>query len=380
MQQTLFAIDTYSRPETLRFWLALWRTAKIGPLRFFELLNIFPDLETLYRASTDSLKSLGLTDDIIQAIKHPDWKSVDLDLRWAEGKNNHIITYYQAEYPQQLKEIKSAPPLLFVKGDPAILNRPQLAIVGSRNPTPGGVEHAQQFAQELSGAGLVITSGLALGIDAAAHRGCLNASGATIAVLGSSLDRIYPVSNTQLADQLVEKGALVSEFPLATRPKAEHFPQRNRIVSGLSLGVLVVEATLRSGSLITARLAGEQGREVFAIPGSIHNPLSRGCHALIRQGAKLVETIHDVIEELTPLSLAFAASPEPPAPLTDKNFLAADHQQLLKCIDFEPTSVDCIVKRSGLNTAKVTSMLTVLELKNQISSVPSGGYRRNPKG
>lgn len=373
MQQTLFTPQLSTSPQILRYWLALWRTAKIGPAHFLKLLTIFPELAELFAASDKALSALGLSNEIIQSIKNPDWRSVDLDLRWAEGKNNQIITYHHPHYPQQLKQIAAAPPLLFIKGQVEPLQASQLAIVGSRNPTQMGIEHAQDFAQKLAQSGLVITSGLALGIDAAAHRGALQAGVPTIAVLGCSLDRIYPPSHTKLAEQISENGALVSEFPLGTRPRAEHFPQRNRIVSGLSLGVLVIEATLRSGSLITARLAGEQGRDVFAIPGSIHNPLSRGCHALIRQGAKLVETIADVLEELPQLIQADTSTS--PGATPGKNLLAADHQQLLECVGFESTSVDLIIEKTGFTASKVLSLLSVLELQGQIIRDVTGYLR-----
>jgi DNA processing protein len=205
-------------------------------------------------------------------------------------------------YPPLLREIPQAPPVLFVHGDPDCLRVPQLAMVGTRNPTPSGRETARQFAAHLAGAGMIITSGLALGIDAAAHQGALAGGGRTIAVMGTSLDRVYPAKHRDLARAIAERGALVSELPTGTPALAENFPRRNRLISGLALGVLVVEAALQSGSLITARLALDQGREVFAIPGSIHNPLAKGCHALIRQGAKLVETANDIVEELGALA------------------------------------------------------------------------------
>jgi len=214
----------------------------------------------------------------------------------------HILTLHDPAYPALLKEIADPPPLLFVRGDPAVLSRPQLGIVGSRNPTPGGRSLAEDFARSLSRCGLVVTSGMALGIDAAGHRGALRGGGTTLAVAGTGPDRIYPARHRDLARAIVEQGAIISEFAPGTPALPSNFPRRNRIISGLSLGVLVVEAACRSGSLITARLAAEQGREVFALPGSIHNPLARGCHHLIRQGAKLVEDIEDIVEELGPLA------------------------------------------------------------------------------
>ena len=254
--------------------------------------------KAILTSSKPSLKNAGFSRKLIEQIQRIDWSAVDRELQWAEISENHVVTVLDADYPKQLCEIKSPPLVLFVQGDINLLSQPQLAMVGSRNATPIGVETAEQFARYLTQCGLTITSGLALGIDAASHCGAIR-SGKTIAVLGTGLDFIYPKRNQQLAIEIVKSGgAVISEFPLGTPPERKNFPRRNRIISGLSLGVLVVEATLYSGSLITARLAGEQGREIFAIPGSIHNPVARGCHQLIRCGAKLVETAQDIIEEL----------------------------------------------------------------------------------
>lgn len=253
-----------------------------------------------------------------------------------------------------------------------IYSRPQLAIVGSRNPTPTGCELAEQFAYYLAEAGLVVTSGLALGIDGGGHRGAINARGKTIAVCGTGLQHVYPNSHRQLAEDIIQNGALVSEFPPDTLPKAKHFPMRNRVISGLSLGVLVIEAALKSGSLITARLAIDQGREVFALPGSIHNPLARGCHQLIRQGAKLVETAGDILEELGAMHAVIT-----PLIPSKKGSLDAPYQEVLKQIGYEITTLDAIILRCGLTAGKVSSMLLLLELEGHVQSVP-GGYVRNP--
>jgi DNA processing protein len=252
-------------------------------------------------------------------------------------------------------------------------------MVGSRNPTASGQQTATEFARHLSASGLIITSGLALGIDAASHQGALDAAGATIAVMGTGLDRVYPARHRDLARQIAGEGALISEFPVGTPPLAENFPRRNRIISGLSLGTLVVEAALRSGSLISARNAGEQGREVFAIPGSIHNPLARGCHHLIRQGAKLVETAQDVIDELGALAVACLEqhNPGPPDEHPDQaRELDGDYLQLLDNIEFESTSIDQLVTSSGLTPAEVSSMLLQLEMSGYIASSPGGIYNR----
>ena len=274
-------------------------------------------------------------------------------------------------------EIADPPPVLFVHGDPTLLVRPQLAMVGSRNPTPGGSETAQAFACHLAQAGLVITSGLALGIDGASHRGALEGGGATLAVAGTGLDRVYPASHRGLAHAIVANGALISELPPGAPPLPEHFPRRNRIISGLSAGTLVVEAAANSGSLITARLAAEQGREVFAIPGSIHNPLARGCHGLIKQDAKLVETAQDILEELAPLTGIFTL---PVKHLGEKGnetpLCTVEQKALLERLSFEPVAVDTIIRRSGLTPEVVSSILLTLELQGYVISSAGGCYSR----
>ena len=294
--------------------------------------------------------------------------------------DRHLITLDDPRYPALLRDIPDPPLALFVHGDPECLVTPQLAVVGSRNPTPGGRENAFEFARYLVGAGLTITSGLAAGIDGAAHRGALAGGGRTVAVVGTGLDRVYPAEHLELAHTITAQGALVSEFALGSRPTPGHFPKRNRLISGLSLGTLVVEATPHSGSLITAKLAGEQGRETFAIPGSIHNPQARGCHALIRQGAKLVETAADILEELG--QLASTLDPPTQTPATDpaiETTLDADYQHLLQQLDDTPTPVDTLVQRSGLTAETVSSMLLVLELQGYVSSAAGGHYTRRAK-
>jgi DNA processing protein len=309
------------------------------------------------------------------------------DLRWLERDGHHFIALGSEHYPPLLAQLADAPVGLFVRGDPAVLSLPQLAIVGSRNPTAPGRETALSFAAHLARCGLTITSGLAIGIDAAGHQGALDAAGTTIAVCGTGLDIDYPAANAGLAAQIAARGALVSEFPLGTAAIKTNFPRRNRIISGLSLGTLVVEAAVRSGSLITARLAAEQGREVFAIPGSIHNPLARGCHQLIRQGAKLVETADDIFAELRALagSVAQAASAAPATTTAPKrtdragNFRAEldkEYEILLDALGFEPASVDVLVARTGLRADEVASMLLILELEGRLESHPGGQYVR----
>jgi DNA processing protein len=285
-------------------------------------------------------------------------------------------------YPELLKQIPDPPIGLFVSGNPTLLNTPQLAMVGSRNPSPYGRQIAESFAKHLSRCGLSITSGLAAGIDTASHRGALAGSGITLAVCGTGLDTTYPRSSEALAGEIEQWGALISEFPPGTPPLKHHFPQRNRLISGLSLGTLVVEAALRSGSLITARLAGDQGREVFAIPGSIHSPMSKGCHQLIRQGAKLVDTAEDILSELGSLSASLtnltATTTANPHDLKGIShaLLDKDYKILLDALGFEPLSVDQLVLRSGLSADAVASMLLILELEGRIESFPGGLYLR----
>ncbi|WP_221899747.1 DNA-processing protein DprA [Bathymodiolus platifrons methanotrophic gill symbiont] len=246
-----------------------------------------PPPEQLFAESRETLIKLGLRTQTIDAIKKADWDSVEQDLLWREQKDNHILLFTDTDYPSQLKEIPDPPPILFARGDVDLMQFPQLAIVGSRNPSSSGLQMATDFASSLATTGFTITSGLALGIDAASHRGALAVQGKTIAVTGTGLDRVYPATHKELATEIANTGVLVSEFPPGTSAKANHFPRRNRIISGLCVGLLVVEAAKHSGSLISARMALEQNREVFAIPGSIYNPLARGCNALIREGAKL---------------------------------------------------------------------------------------------
>jgi len=284
-------------------------------------------------------------------------------------------------YPRQLAAIADPPAWLHLRGDPAVLSAPAIAIVGSRRPTPAGRATAFEFARQLAACGLVVTSGLAAGIDAAAHRGALATGGTTVAVCATGLDRTYPESHAALAAEVAARGALVSEFPPGTPPLPHHFPRRNRIISGLSLGVLVVEAQHRSGSLITARLAAEQGREVFALPGSIHNPLARGCHRLIRDGARLVETVEEVVAGLQ--ADLFAALPEPlPQPPAGQAVSAGPLDReckiLLNACGFEPVDVDTLVARTGFTAASVASMLVMLELRGEVEPSAGGTYCRLP--
>ena len=294
---------------------------------------------------------------------------------WLQHDDHHLVRLGDDAFPEFLAGIAGPPAELYIIGDPECLHLPALAIVGSRNPTEGGARNAFEFARHLGAMGFCIVSGLAQGIDAAAHRGALAAGAKTVAFLGHGIDRVYPASNRELAGEIARNGALVSEFPLGTPPGRTLFPQRNRLISGLSLGTLVVEAARRSGSLITARLAAEQGREVFAIPGSIHNPLSRGCHQLIRQGAKLVESADDIVAELGPLAGHLLQSLEQPAtPDAAATDVDEEYVKLLASLGHDPVSADDIVRRSGLTIDQVSSMLLILELEGKIEKLSGGRY------
>lgn len=357
-------------------WLALNRIPGIGPKTFSTLRNRFPHLSNLFKESSAALQALSLSSEIIASIKNPEWDAVEKELKWQEEATQTILTIEDEDYPVWLRNIASAPPVLYIKGNHLLLQKAQLAIVGSRNPTPGGRSIAYAFAKALVEQGLTVTSGLALGIDTAAHEGALAGKGNTIAVFGTGLSSIYPRQNKKLADTICEQqGALVSELPLDEKPKAVNFPRRNRIISGLSQGVLVVEAALKSGSLITAHYAVEQGRDVFAIPGSVHNPLVKGCHQLIRQGAKLIETVDDILDEL-PMRQYAPVKTEKNAPLAEievSDTLNKDCVRLLKCLGFEPTPVDVVVARTELSAGEVASMLSLLELEGRIAAT-GGGY------
>jgi DNA processing protein len=308
----------------------------------------------------------------------PDQGVLNADLRWVESSGAQLLLCTDAGYPPLLAEIRDAPAVLFVFGALEALHSPQLAIVGARNPTPAGRKTARDFAAAFANAGLTITSGLAVGVDAASHEGALRADGLTIAVFGTGLDTVYPAENARLAARIRERGALISEFPPRTAPARLNFPRRNRIISGLSHGTLVVEAAYRSGSLVTARLAGEQGREVFAIPGSIHSPLSRGCHKLIREGASLVETPADVLSELRiPLCEQRVMSTARPG--RSVTVLDKEYEMLLDALGFEPATIDVLVERTGLPGESIASMLLILELDGCVAALPGGRFDRIPE-
>jgi len=355
-------------------WLALHRIPGVGPVTFGRLLIQFPKLEALFDNPTSAE---GLSARSRTALLSPDWDQVERDLAWFDAPNRHIITVQDATYPSLLKEITDPPSILFVQGDVDLLSSWQLAVVGSRNPSPPGRDNAFEFARFLASGGLTIISGLAMGVDAAAHQGALAGQGKTIAVVGTGLDRVYPAKHRDLAHDIVEQGVIVSEFALGTSPRAENFPRRNRLISGLSLGTLVIEAAIQSGSLITARMAMEQGRDVFAIPGSIHNPLAKGCHRLIREGAKLVETADDIIEELGAMAaFSVISNTDVVVPHSDSQAIDPDYQVLLACLGYDPIEIDRLITESGLTAETVSSMLLLLELDGQVASLSGGRYVR----
>ena len=365
-------MTTTQQEQALAYALALWRVPGVGPKHFHRLQSKFPDLQDLFKEKPEQLVLLGCPTKIVNGLSKPDWPGVEKDMQFHQQSDQAIIELQHAYYPGLLKEINDPPPFLFVRGDLTVLKHQQIAMVGSRQPTVGGQDLAHHFAKSLCHAGLCVTSGLAMGVDGLSHKAALNAKGKTIAVMATGLDTIYPSRHTALAKQIVTNGALVSEFPIGVKPLASHFPRRNRIISGLSLGVLVVEAAIRSGSLITARYASEQGREVFAIPGSIHNPLARGCHYLIRQGAKLVETIDDILEEVASLS---SINFEQKNMNCDKLTLGSKQQLLVECMGYDIVDADLLVIRTGLTINEIGAMLSLLEIEGIIKAVP-GGYTR----
>lgn len=348
--------------------LACNRIPNFGPRSIAFCQKVWPDLADLFRASTTELTALGLPEQVVKAIRGFDFTTIEADLAWMAHPRQHLLVCGTPQYPTLLTEIPDPPPILYAKGDLTCLAQPSLGIVGTRHPSATGSETAWHFAHELAQTGLTIVSGLALGIDAQAHRGCLEAGGRTVAVMGTGMEVIYPYRHQGLAEQIAETGLLLTEFPLRSPPIARHFPQRNRIISGLSSALLVVEAALRSGSLITARFAMEQNRDVFAIPGSIYHAQSRGCHRLLQQGACLVTTAQELYAEML---------------LGGQNGVKnisiypeiCDNTNFLQHVSFEPTTIDQMVARSGLSVDEVLCKVVELELQSLIQVVP-GGYMR----
>ena len=342
-------------------------------MTFRKLLDQIGEPQAVFQEKPQVLRAVGLSAASIEAIQNPDWASVETDMAWLQQPHHHLMPITSEQYPDLLKQIHDPPPLLFLSGDPDLLQLPQLAIVGSRNPSQNGQNIAEEFARVLSDHGLCITSGMALGIDACAHRGALQGVSSTLAVAGTGLDRVYPARHRHLAHEIAEKGVLISELPPDTQAHAQHFPRRNRIISGLSMGVLIVEAALKSGSLITARLALEHNRAVLAIPGAIQNPLARGCNQLIKQGATLVETVPDILQEIAPL-VSYSIPQQLKTEI--KTDLDQDHLNLLKSVAYAPTSVDTLVRETGNPVEVVASMLLVLELEGYVASAAGGCYYR----
>ena len=356
--------------DSLESWLTLRHTPGVGNATFHKLLNTFGTARAALHASYTQLTAINTK--VADAITNKTRPDISADLHWLQADDHHIITLADARYPETLKELADAPPILYIRGDTDYLKQPQLAIVGTRNPTAAGRNTAIEFSRHLSNAGITITSGLASGIDGASHEGGLQGLAGTIAVVAHGLDIVYPAKHQKLAQDISQNGAVISEMPIGTQPLPGLFPRRNRLISALTLGTLVVEAAQKSSSLITARYAIEQNREVFAIPGSIHNPMARGCHQLIRQGAKLVETANDILEELCIPCQHPTAQTEKTSSNTRENTkdsqlaLDLDHQKLLKCLAYEPTSIDELVIRSQFNAAEVASMLLILELEGVV--------------
>jgi DNA processing protein len=361
--------------ESLADWIRLERTAGVGTETARKLLAAFGLPQNIFVAGFSALAKVA-SERVAHALLAPPADEtqalIDRTLAWAEQSGNHVVTLADDQYPKTLLDIADPPIMLYVKGRIELLPNPSIAVVGSRNATAQGISNAEKFSEILSQGGLTIVSGMALGIDAAAHQGGLRGNGATVAIIGTGTDIVYPARNRALAHQIAGGGCIVSEYPLGTPALASNFPRRNRIISGLARGVLVVEAAAQSGSLITARMAAEQGREVFAIPGSIHSPLSKGCHQLIKQGAKLVESAQDILEEFS--HYAVSAPKQADTQLT----VDPDRPQdaLLEAMGFDPVTVDALAVRCRLDAAALNARLLDLELNGLIEMLPGGIYRR----
>ncbi len=354
--------------DELLKWVRLSLVEGLGAQTFCQLLKRFGHPDAVLTASVTDLKSV-VSEKVVLAIKSDvDEGQLNKTRDWLAQADNFIITLADERYPQALLEINDPPPFLYAKGNVALLNQANIAVVGSRSASVQGEKNAHAFAFELAQHGLTVVSGMALGIDGAAHKGALAATGATIAVVGTGLDIVYPAKHRDLAHEIAKHGLIISEFPLGTPSMAKNFPKRNRIISGLSLGCLVVEANLQSGSQITARLAGEQGREVFAIPGSIHSPTAKGCHQLIKQGAKLVDCIQDILEELHWENEISASNNQ------EENI--AESHPILQHIGYDPTALETIVQLSSLPVNEVTSALMMLELEGKVASLTGGKYQK----
>ncbi|WP_052185051.1 DNA-processing protein DprA [Methylotenera sp. N17] len=358
-------------------WVALSLIDGVGSATLCQLLSQFGTPANVFAASRSQLRHI-VSDNITAAIcAGVDEATIAPTLEWLSQPGNHLITLADSIYPKALLEIANPPALLYAKGQLDCLSMPCLAVVGSRNATPQGEKNAEDFAENLSRHGLCIVSGMALGIDGAAHRGALKANAPTIAVVGTGLDIVYPAKHRDLAHRIVNRGLIISEFPLGTPSKAQNFPRRNRIISGLSIGCLVIEANLDSGSLITARQAAEQGREVFAIPGSIHSPVAKGCHQLIKQGAKLVESTEDILSEIQPiLPLQPHFNTSPIGPLPERANASPEANTVLDSMGVDPIHFDVLLTATGLTVSALSTMLTLLELDGKISPLHGGKFQR----
>jgi DNA processing protein len=372
--------------DELRAWLTLLRAPGLGGVG---LRMLRQQAGSAYAACGDIRRfrqQAGLEQAALDWIARPDLARLDADMAWLGAPGHRLLCFDEPDFPPQLETIASPPAVLFVAGDPAALLMPQVAIVGARSATAQGLATARDFARTFSRAGLVVTSGMAEGIDGAAHAGALEAGGATVAVMGTGPDLVYPRKHGKLAARIVENGVIVSEFPPGTEARPGHFPRRNRLIAGLALGTLVVEAGLQSGSLITARLAAETGREVFALPGSIHNPLAKGCHRLIRDGARLVETAAEVIEAMAPAAQALGAdlrarlqaadAPGTGMGVATERSQDPDYAALLAALEDAPAALDELVARTGLGAAAVSSMLLLLELEGSVVAAGNGRWQR----
>ena len=349
-------------------WLRLVHARGLSRKMARTLLGHFGLPAHIFAANPAVLRTLVPASAVQALLAPPDTALLARTLDWLAAPENHLLTLADAAYPKNLLEIPDPPLILYVKGHCDLLARPAIAIVGSRNATAQGQANAATFSAALSQAGLCIVSGMALGIDTAAHHGCLRAGGATLAVIGTGADIVYPARNRALAHEIAAHGAIISEYPLGTPAIAANFPRRNRIISGLSRGVLVIEAAAQSGSLITARMAGEQGRDVFAIPGSIHAPLARGCHELIRQGAQLVESASDILDTLGGYTRQESN--------TNRGEVAAQQDDLLDRIGFDPVDADTLAARCGLSPAELGARLLLLEMDGMVELLPGGAYQR----
>jgi DNA processing protein len=367
------------RAEEVIAWVALSRAPALDAPTLSKVLETLGDAQGVINTSDGARQCAGVPPRSREYLRSDACTLRAAERQWLEDPAHQVVPFTDSRYPALLRELPRCPIALYVAGNVGVLNDPQLAIVGSRNPSPAGRDIAFEFAESLAACGLGITSGLADGIDSAAHRGALKAQGVTVAVLGSGVDVIYPRNNRTLSAEIRRQGALISEFPLGTPPRRQNFPRRNRIIATLSVGTLVVEAARRSGSLITARLAADHDRALFAVPGSIRNPLSRGCHELIRHGAKLTETTADILSELN-FSAFFARPALSSAGLAPPSRIAAgmdkDHKILLDALGFDPADLDVLVVRTGFKPEAVSSMMLILELEGHVQAAPGGRYSR----